>query len=265
MAAGFKWWNYLQSDFMNHNTHVVAAVASVGLIVGATAVYRASVPTKALASAPDEAFVPPAKFGIRNIFEVLGEFVQNNANEIIGKHSKAYLPLLMWIFFYVLTCNLLGTVPGMASATDNINTTFSIGLIVFLYYNALGFANNGFHYLEQFTGHVKGLILLFLGPILFVIETISHLIRPLTLGIRLRTNIYADHEIFHVISGLVQSLIVPLQEKLGAVGAALGYLFATLAPVPIMILGLLVAVIQATVFTLLTMIYIGVATAHEEH
>jgi F-type H+-transporting ATPase subunit a len=265
MSAGFKWWNYLENDYLNHNPHVIAAGLSVAVLLLGSAVYRSQVPTGDLKSAPDDAFVPPPKFGVRNLFEIFGDFVQTNANEIIGHHGKDYLPLLMWIFFFILTSNLLGSIPGFASATDNMNTTMGIGFISFLYYNMLGFKRNGLHYLEQFTGHVKGLLLLILGPVLFVLETISHFIRPVTLGVRLRTNISADHEVFHVISKLTAGAIDALHAKLGAFGTFLGYVFASVGPIPIMILGIMVALIQAIVFTLLTMVYIGVATAHEEH
>ena len=137
--------------------------------------------------------------------------------------------------------------------------------MVFFFYNFEGFRANGFRYLEQYTGHLTGWLLLGLGWLLFLIEGISHLFRPLTLGIRLRTNIYADHQGYGVISGLTQSAIEPLQAKYGAVGEWIGLLMSSLIPIPIIILGLLVAMIQATVFTFLTMIYIGFATAHEEH
>jgi F-type H+-transporting ATPase subunit a len=265
MSAGFKWWNYLGNDFLNHNAHVAAAVLSVGALCAVSVAYKSGLKAKGAAKGSDDWYVPSKKFGISNLLEVFAEFVQQNANEIIGHHAKNYMPLLFWVFFYVLFSNLMGMIPGLGSATDNINTTFGVSFLVFLFYNFEGFRTNGFRYLEQYTGHLKGLLLIGLGWMLFLIETISHFVRPLTLSIRLRTNIYADHQVFHVISGLTQSAIEPLHAKWGALGSALGYLFAGLAPIPILILGLLVCVIQATVFTFLTMIYIGFATAHEEH
>jgi len=265
MAAGFKWWNYLENDFLNHNPHVAAAVLSVGGLCVVSAVYKRAVVARSPSVEDDARYVPTPKFGVVNLIELFAEFVQSNAKDIIGHKAKNYMPLLFWVFFYVLFSNLLGLIPGLGSSTDNFNTTFGVGLLVFLFYNFEGFRSNGWHYLEQYTGHLKGLLLLGLGWALFLIEGISHLVRPLTLGIRLRTNIYADHQVYHVISGLTQSAIDPLTDKFGAVGASLGYFFASLAPVPILVLGLLVATIQATVFTFLTMIYIGFATAHEEH
>ena len=194
-----------------------------------------------------------------------GELCQGFAKDIIGHHYADYLPLLMFIFMWTLVNNLLGSIAGFGSATDNLNTTLAMGLSVFVYYNFMGFKANGFKYLEQFTGHLSGILLLFLGPLMFVIEMISHSVRPLTLGFRLRSNIYADHSVFHIMSGIIGGASHFLSEKFGIVGSLFGHFFAIVGPVPLMILGLLVAVIQAFVFTLLTSIYIGMATAHDDH
>ena len=104
-----------------------------------------------------------------------------------------------------------------------------------------------------------------MGPVLFVIETISHLVRPLTLGIRLRSNIHADHSVFGVISQQFMTIREGMAESMGGFGEFLGTFIAALGPIPILLLGLLVATIQAFVFLLLTTVYIGMATAHEEH
>jgi F-type H+-transporting ATPase subunit a len=150
-------------------------------------------------------------------------------------------------------------------ATTSMNLTLAMGLFVFVYYNFQGFKHNGFKYLEHFTGHLHGVLLLFLGPILFVIETVSHMVRPMTLAIRLRSNINVDSTVHGLIMGLMKDLYTFLGEHLGVFGKAVGAVLWTAIPVPIVGLGLLVAVVQAFVFTLLTTIYIGLATAHEEH
>ena len=100
---------------------------------------------------------------------------------------------------------------------------------------------------------------------MFPIELISHCVRPITLGIRLRTNIYADHTVYDTIAGLSHKFAEFLGEKMGFLGDIVGYVFAALAPVPIVVLGIMVCVIQALVFTLLSSVYISIATAHEEH
>lgn len=265
MASGFKWWDLLHNEFLTHNTHISAGIAGASVLVAGGAIYAIGAPRLALKTASDEAFIPSPQMSIRNVWEVIGEFVQSTARDIVGPHYKEYFPILLFIFVWTLLSNLLGSVPGFASATDNINTSLAMGLTVFLYYNYKGFKAHGFHYLEQFTGHLHGLLLLLLGPVMFVIETISHMIRPLTLGIRLRTNIYADHQVHGTIVGILSEAAQSLSEKFGAVGHVLGFTIEAIAPVPILLLGLLVCVIQAFVFTLLTMIYIGLATAHEEH
>ncbi len=265
MSAGFKWWDLLHNEYLTHNTHISAAAVGAGVLVAAGLAFRAKAPKMAVANCADEDFIPSSKLDVRNSLEICGELVQGIARDIIGPHYYKYYPLLLFIFLWTLINNFLGNLPGLASATDNLNTTLGMGLCVFIYYNAVGIKEHGFKYLEQYTGHLHGLLLLFLGPVMFVIEVISHSVRPVTLGIRLRTNIFADHQVHHAIVGMLDGVSHSLTESLGAFGSAIGFLISAIGPVPILILGLLVVVIQAFVFTLLTMIYIGLATAHEEH
>lgn len=270
MAAGFKVWNLLHNDFLSHNPHIAGAAITASLFILGGVAYRLTTPKTVLSktgvgSASEEDLVPTEKFNLRNTAESLGEYVRDRAKDIIGDHYYKYLPLLSFVFMWVLVNNLMGIIPGLGSPTDNINTTLSMGIFIFLYYNIMGFASNGMHYLEQFTGHLQGWLLIALGWMMFPLELISHSIRPITLGMRLRTNIYADHSVYHTISGLSHDFAHSLGLKLGAVGDFIGYLFTALAPVPIVILGILVCVIQALVFTLLSSVYISIATAHEEH
>ena len=265
MAAGFKWWDLLHNDYLTHNGHVSAAALGAGVLVAGGVAYLAKSPKGALAQASDETFIPSPKFGIQNVFEMMGEFIQGIAKDVIGPHYVKYYPLLTFIFVWTLLNNFLGNVPGFGTATNNINTTLGMGACVFIYYNYVGFRTHGIKYYEQFTGHLSGLLLLLLGPVMFVIETISHFIRPVTLGVRLRTNMFADQQVHHTIVAMLESVSHSLAESYGAVGSAVGFLISSIGPVPILVLGLLVVVIQAFVFTLLTMIYIGLATAHEEH
>jgi F-type H+-transporting ATPase subunit a len=110
---------------------------------------------------------------------------------------------------------------------------------VFLYYNVVGIKTQG---LKNYLGHMTGPIL-WLAPLIFVIELISHLVRPMSLSLRLFGNINGDHVVLGIFSDLVPLVL----------------------PVIFMALGIFVSVIQAFVFTLLSTIYIGLATAHEEH
>jgi F-type H+-transporting ATPase subunit a len=265
MAAGFKWWDALGSEYLSHNPQVGAAAVGATILVAAGVTYAVTTPRLSAATTNDEAFIPPSNLRVRNLFELIGEFVQGLAHDVIGHHYAKYLPLLVFIFMWTLLNNLLGVLPGLGSATDNLNTTFAMGIFVFLYYNFMGFKEGGLHYLEQFTGHLKGLWFIPMMLAMFVIELISHMVRPVTLAIRLRTNIFADHIVYDIFSKIFLSVKTTLGDSLGIFGEAIGWAIAAIAPVPIMLLGILVCLIQAFVFTLLTMIYIGIATAHEEH
>ncbi len=270
MAAGFKVWNVFHSDFLSHNPHIAGAAITASIFILGGVAYRLTTPKLQLSklsleSVPEEALVPTEKFSLRNVVEGLSEYVRDRLKDIIGDDYATYLPLLSFVFLWVLVNNLIGIIPGFGSPTDNINTTLSMGIFIFLYYNIRGFVSHGFHYLEQFTGHLQGALLIALGWVMFPLELISHSIRPLTLGMRLRTNIYADHTVYHTIAGLSHDFGHFLSAKIGVVGTWIGYAFSALAPVPIVVLGILVCVIQALVFTLLSTVYISIATAHEEH
>jgi F-type H+-transporting ATPase subunit a len=166
---------------------------------------------------------------------------------------------------WTLVNNLMGLVPGLGSSTDNMNTTLAMGIFVFLFYNYEGIKAHGFRYVEHFTGHLGGVLLLLLGPMMFVIEVISHLARPMTLGIRLRSNIFGDHTVGRMFGDLFSQLTHFLGVHLGVTGTAFGTLLQAVAPVPLVMLGMLVCVIQAFIFLLLTIIYVGIAVAHDEH
>jgi F-type H+-transporting ATPase subunit a len=262
---GFQLWNLLGNDFLNQNPHVAGAALAAGTLTAAAVAYRVVAPALGPSIQNDKEFVPSPKFSLRNVFELVGEFVQGMAKDIIGHHYKSYMPLLIFIFIWTFLNNFMGMIPTLGSSTDNINTTLGMGAFVFLYYNFQGFKANGFKYLEHYTGHLHGLLLLFLGPIMFLIELVSHGARPVTLGIRLRSNIYGDHVVLSIISDLFVSLTQFLTESFGPIGQAFGYVFTVLGPLPIMFLGLMVCVIQAFVFMLLTTIYVGMATAHDDH
>ena len=122
--------------------------------------------------------VPAGKFQIffEALVDGLEKFVLNNLGEEKGRR---FVPLLASIFIYVLTMNLLGLVPGCDAPTANLNTTISIALCVFIYYNYVGIRTWGFGYIHHFTGSSKPLI-----PLMFPIEIISHLARPVSMSLR---------------------------------------------------------------------------------
>jgi F-type H+-transporting ATPase subunit a len=155
---------------------------------------------------------------------------------VMGHHAKAHLPVIGGIVLFIVTANLLGIIPGLFSATANINITAGCAISIFLYYQYIGFRRHGLAYIKQFTGPIW-----WLAPLMLPIELISHVIRPFTLALRLFANMMG-----HEIVLIILTLLVPL-----------------IAPLPIVLLGIFVSFIQGFVFMLLSMIYI--AGAEEEH
>ncbi|HUU50518.1 MAG TPA: F0F1 ATP synthase subunit A, partial [Nitrospinota bacterium] len=139
-------------------------------------------------------------------------------------------------FIYILISNLLGLIPEFYPPTINLNTNFAIASIVFIMYNYYGFRENGLSYIKHFTGPMWALAILY-----FPIEIFSHLFRPVTLSVRLFGNIFGDHNVIEIFQGLIP------------IGV----------PVLFMFLGIIVAIMQAFVFALLTIIYIALAVSHE--
>jgi F-type H+-transporting ATPase subunit a len=232
-------WQVFQATHFEISHVLVAAVVVLLVALGARA-YATSV-----RKLGDDAILPPQKLGVRAIFEGLADIVFGLLEGVMGaKNARKYLPFLGSFFIFILFSNLISLVPGFRAPTDTLKTNVGLAVIVFLATHILGFKEHGIHYLEQFTGHLPlKSPLVILVPLMFVIEVISHLIRPATLAIRLMANMFADHAVVGVFFTLVPFLV----------------------PVPLMILGVFVSVVQALVFTLMSATYISLAIAHEEH
>ena len=180
--------------------------------------------------------VPSEKISIGNFVELMMDFIYGLTKEHCGKNYRNFLPLMGGLFVFILVSNLSGLIPGLPPTTENFNTNLAMGLIAFLCYNYAGIKEHGASYIKQFTGPF-----LVLAPLFLVIEMVSHAVRPLSLAFRLLANIFCDHLLLGVFSGLVPLLIPTL------------FLF----------FGLLVSMIQSFVFTLLTGIYINMAVSHD--
>jgi F-type H+-transporting ATPase subunit a len=239
-TLGRTWtWQVFQTTHFEISHVLVAAVVFLHLLAGAAS-YSSSVHKLG-----DEAILPARRFGIRAIFEGLADMVFGLLEGVMGeKNARKYLPFLGSFFIFILISNLISLVPGFRAPTDTLKTNIGLAVMVFLATHILGFKEHGIRYLEQFTGHIplKSPLVL-LVPLMFVIEIISHLIRPATLSIRLMANMFADHAVVGVFFGLIPLLV----------------------PVPLMLLGVFVSVVQALVFTLMSATYISLAIAHEEH
>ena len=234
MAQGHFNWFQLVPGVTHENIHV-----ATGLAVGSVLSSRPSRDVSALAQG--EAAVAPAGeiFPERRRRADTGIYCRL-ADMVIGEEGRKFVPMFAAIFFFVWANNLVGLIPGMTPATDNINTTLALGLFSFACYNYYGFKEHGIAYLKQFLGP-----LLLLAPLMVAIEIIGHLVRPLTLGLRLYGNIMADHTVL--------SVFVEMFDKLWFI------------PVPAIFygMGIFVASMQAFVFTMLSMIYVSMAIAHD--
>jgi len=181
--------------------------------------------------------IPESKMTYRNFFEIIAESLFKLTESVIGHHdAPIYFPIIGTLFIFIVTSNLVGLIPSFLPPTDNMNTTLALGVFVFLYYNYAGFKAHGVAYFKHFLGPV-----LWLAPLLLLIEVASHVFRPLSLALRLRGNIMGDHIVLGVFSGLVPYLL----------------------PVIFYGLGVFVAFIQAFVFCLMTMVYISMSTSHD--
>ena len=180
--------------------------------------------------------VPETRLSSRNIFEMVVQGVSEQLRNIIGPDGDKYLPLIGGLFIFIFLNNIIGIIPGFTPATGCTSTNLGMGLTVFIIYNYYGFKEHGFGYLKQFAGPV-----LALAPLMFAIEVVSHVFRPLSLSIRLFGNMHGDHMVLGIFSDLTPLVV----------------------PVIFMILGILVSTIQAFVFSLLSAVYIGLAVSHD--
>jgi len=231
---GFTWLSLIPG--LEHTpSHVVMFPAIGVLLIVLTMIARFQL-IRAM-TGPGKGLVPESKLTYRNFFEIVAESLYNLTESVLGHHdAPIYYPLIGTLFTFILTSNIVGLIPGFLPPTDNLNTTLAVGVFVFVYYNWAGIKANGLGYLKHFFGPV-----IWLAPLMFVIEVISHLIRPLSLALRLRGNIMGDHVVMTVFSDLV----------------------AYVLPLPFYGLGLFVSLIQAFVFCLMTMVYISLSTAHD--
>ena len=169
-------------------------------------------------------------------FELLYEFVYGQAEDQIGHEGRRYMGYFGTIFLFILTANLIGIVPCFESPTQNPSVTAGCALTTFIYYNLVGIQALGFKYPLTFAGPVW-----WLAPLMLPIEIISHMARCLSLTVRLYANMFAGEQVTMV------------------------FLKLTFFLVPVIFMGLhvFVGLIQAYIFMLLTMVYVGGAVAHE--
>lgn len=186
---------------------------------------------------------------LQSIAESLYEVVDSMTHEVLHENARTYFPFVLTLFIFILFCNVLGLIPYSFTVTSHIIVTLALALVVFVGATIIGFIRNGFGYLKLFVPSGVPAVLL---PLVVLIEIVSYFIRPLSLSIRLFANMMAGHMMLKVMAGFVVML-----------GVTGGWL-PLLAMVGLTGLELLVAVLQAYVFALLTCMYLNDAM-HVDH
>jgi F-type H+-transporting ATPase subunit a len=179
----------------------------------------------------------PGKF--QHIFEMMYCFLTGQTDEVIGHDGRPYTAFFGTLFIFILFANLLGVVPTFESPTMFAAVPLGCAMATFFYYNLVGIKTQGVgRYLKHFAGPMP-----LLAPLMFPIEIISNLARPLSLTLRLFANMFAGEQVTMAFMGLVPLLI----------------------PLPFLGLHVFVAFLQAYIFTLLTMVYVNDVLPHGEH
>jgi len=173
---------------------------------------------------------------VQNVMEIIISGIEEFTIDITGEEGRWLFPLLATIFIYIFACNIMGLIPGFFPPTANLNTTLSCALVVVVFTHVIGVKYHGIKYIKHFLGPVWWMV-----PLIFPIEVIGHLARVLSLTFRLFGNMMG-HE-------LVLAILFALA----------GLFFA---PLPIMALGIFIALVQAFVFYLLSVMYFAGAIEH---
>ncbi len=186
---------------------------------------------------------------MQSLAELSYEFIANMVRDNVGTEGMKYFPFVFTLFVFILTLNLLGMMPYSFTVTSHIIVTFALAALVFVVVTAIGFARHGVGFLRLFVPEGVPMVVL---PLIVVIELLSYLIRPVSLSVRLFANMLAGHTMMKVFAGFVIAL--------GIAGVAPFVVMVGLTAFEI-----LVAVLQAFIFTVLTCIYLNDAVNLHEH
>ncbi len=185
---------------------------------------------------------------MQSVAEITHDFVAGMLRDSIGKEGMKFFPFVFALFIFIFVCNMLGMIPGAFTVTSHIIVTAALAAAVFLTVLVVGFAKNGLHFFKLFVPSGVPILIL---PLVTLIEIISFLSRPISHSVRLFANMLAGHITLKVFGGFVVML-------LGA-----GSFAALLSPLPLLMavaitaLEVLVAFLQAYVFTMLTCMYLN--------
>ena len=173
---------------------------------------------------------------VQNVMEIIISALEEFTIDITGEEGRWLFPLLATVFLYIFTCNIIGLIPGFYPPTASLNTTLSCALVVVPFTHVIGIKYHGVKYIKHFLGPVWWMV-----PLIFPIEVIGHLARILSLSFRLMGNMMGHELVAGILFGLAGAFFAPL---------------------PIMVLGIFVALVQAFVFYLLSVMYFTGAIEH---
>ncbi|MCA9547906.1 MAG: F0F1 ATP synthase subunit A [Myxococcales bacterium] len=232
-AVGNGW---IEGSETHSMAHVFMALFILGLLTFLAVRFKG-----AIANSGDNGVIPADTLNARGVVEVITDAVMGSMVPVMGeKAARQFLPLIGALAFFILFSNLAGLVPGFLPSTDTWNTTMACGAVVFVATHVYGLKVNGIEHVKHLMGPIWWLAWLMLP-----IEIISHIVRPVSLSLRLMGNMVGDHKVLGIFLTIIS---VPL-----------------LIPVPIMLLGTIVCIVQTLVFCLLSIVYIGMAIEEHHH
>ena len=219
-------------DLIARSVHLPPVVVGTWIAMGILIVFGL-LARRALFESADPT-VPESGITLRSVGEVMTEWLDGFVAGVLEGHSaRHYVPFFGTLFMFILTANFLGLIPGMEPPTNNTDLTFALAIICFVFYLYQGFRHQGLYYLRSFLGPLWWLAWFFV-----VIEVADNLFRPFSLGIRLFANMFADHKVLGLFTGLTK-LVIPLA------------FYA---------LGSIVCIVQALVFVILAISYVRMAS-----
>lgn len=218
-------------EITNVTVWMAAAVVAIILLMVVGSAGRSTIPSR-----------------IQSVGELIYSFIYKMVEDVTGHDGVKFFPYVMTLFLFILFSNLLGLLPMSFTTTSHVAVTVTLALLVFLGVTLMGLAKQGIGFLGMFWVSSAPLPL---RPVLAVIEIISYFVRPVSHSIRLAGNLMAGHAVMKVFAGFA-SMAVISPVAVGAVTAIYG-------------LELLVAVVQAYVFTILTCVYLKDAVGGAHH
>lgn len=191
----------------------------------------------------------------------MGIGIKDLVDDIVGHGAERHIPIVATIGIFILFSNMISLIPGFASPTATITVTLGCASIVFLYYNATGIGKHGgLHYAKTLLGPMPKLFPINL--IMFIVETVSHFARLLSLSVRLWANMMVSELLYVSFLALSLGVFIFVSEK-NAFGYATGVVPIAI-PLILALLHVFVAFLQAFIFSILAIVYLGLASA-EEH